>query len=75
MILLPLAEKCSKISGKVRKLTKEIQAELANCPCTGVNLPKLLQLALLFRIAQEPSHGYAIMQKLSASGLFGTPGI
>lgn len=43
---------------------------LDNCPCTGVNLPKLLQPALLSILAREPTYGYAIMQKLSESGLF-----
>lgn len=49
---------------------EEFKTPLENCPCTGANLPKLLQPALLAIIAREPAHGYAIMQKLSESGLF-----
>lgn len=53
---------------------QEFKISLKDCPCTGVNLPRLIQPALLYIIAQEPTHGYAIMQKLSESGLFGESG-
>lgn len=52
---------------------EELKTSLNNCPCTGANLPKLLQPALLSIIARQPAHGYAIMQKLADSGLFSDP--
>lgn len=55
-------------------MLEELKPSLRNCPCTGVNLPRLIQPALLYIISQEPAHGYAIMQKLAASGLFGETG-
>lgn len=52
------------------KVVEELNTLLNNCPCTGANMPKLVQPALLCILAKEPVHGYAIMQKLAESGLF-----
>jgi len=38
---------------------------LADCPCTGATLSKLVQPALLAALAQGPRHGYRIAEELA----------
>lgn len=45
---------------------------LESCPCSGGNLPKLMQPILLSIVAQAPLHGYAIAQHVMQTGLFGS---
>jgi len=40
------------------------------CPCTGANLEKLLQPAILTVLAQEDLHGYRLVQQLGTMTLF-----
>ncbi len=40
------------------------------CACSGGNLPRFVQPVLLALLAQEPAHGYALMQRLENTGLF-----
>ena len=44
---------------------------LKTCPCSGGNLPKLMQPILLSLVALEPLHGYVIAQRVMQTGLFG----
>ncbi len=44
---------------------------LEACPCSGGNLPKLMQPILLSIVAQAPLHGYVIAQRVMQTGLFG----
>ncbi|HUU69319.1 MAG TPA: helix-turn-helix transcriptional regulator [Planctomycetota bacterium] len=34
------------------------------CPCSGATLTKLVQPAILMLLAQQPLHGYAVVQRL-----------
>lgn len=43
---------------------------MENCACTGANLPRFVQPALLAIIAAGPAHGYNIMHQLAGSGVF-----
>ena len=43
---------------------------LDSCPCSGVHLPRFVQPVLLALLVQEPMHGYALRQKMLATGLF-----
>ena len=45
---------------------------LDSCACSGGNLPRFVQPVLLALVAREPMHGYALVQKLEETGLFGT---
>lgn len=54
----------------VHLAVEELKISLNKCACTGANMPKLVQPALLCIIASGPAHGYAVMQKLAESGLF-----
>ena len=44
---------------------------LDSCACSGGNLPRFVQPVLLALLAKEPMHGYALVQKLEETGLFG----
>lgn len=44
---------------------------LESCPCSGGNLPRFVQPALLAVVAREPLHGYVIARRLAETGLFG----
>jgi DNA-binding PadR family transcriptional regulator len=44
--------------------------ELAECPCSGRNLDKLIQPAVLAILAEEALHGYRIVQSLAAMPMF-----
>lgn len=45
--------------------------ELKNCACTGSNMPKFIQPAILAILSAGPAHGYVIVRALEESGLFG----
>jgi DNA-binding PadR family transcriptional regulator len=44
--------------------------EFDECPCTGRNLDRLIQPAVLTVLSQRPVHGYRIVQGLSRMPLF-----
>ena len=44
--------------------------ELAECPCSGRNLDKLIQPAVLAILAEKPLHGYLIVQSLADMPMF-----
>lgn len=43
---------------------------LQECPCTGRNLDKLIQPAVLAVLAEEPMHGYRLVQRLGRMSMF-----
>jgi DNA-binding PadR family transcriptional regulator len=45
-------------------------ANLAACPCSGRNLDKLIQPAVLAVLAEEPMHGYRLVQRLGRLSMF-----
>jgi PadR family transcriptional regulator, regulatory protein PadR len=45
-------------------------AGLQECPCTGRNLDKLIQPAVLALLAEEPMHGYRLVQRLGRMPMF-----
>lgn len=53
------------------KFEKMEDASMQNCACTGSNMPRFIQPAILAILSEGDAHGYVIMQKLAASGLFG----
>jgi DNA-binding PadR family transcriptional regulator len=44
--------------------------ELAECPCSGRNLDKLIQPAVLAILAEKALHGYRIVQSLTSMPMF-----
>ncbi len=44
--------------------------ELADCPCSGRNLDKLIQPAVLAILAEKALHGYRIVQSLANMPMF-----
>lgn len=44
--------------------------ELADCPCSGRNLDKLIQPAVLLILADGALHGYRIVQRLAEMSMF-----
>ena len=45
-------------------------ATLGECPCSGRNLDKLIQPAVLALLAGEPMHGYRLVQRLGRMSMF-----
>jgi DNA-binding PadR family transcriptional regulator len=45
-------------------------ADLQECPCTGRNLDKLIQPAVLVLLAGEPMHGYRLVKRLAQMPMF-----
>jgi len=43
---------------------------LAQCPCSGRNLDKLIQPAILAILAAKPLHGYLVVQSLTDMPMF-----
>lgn len=43
---------------------------MSDCACSGANLPRFVQPALLAIVAKGPCHGYSILRELAVSGLF-----
>jgi DNA-binding PadR family transcriptional regulator len=51
--------------------TREVPlTSLADCPCSGRNLDKLIQPAVLAILAQKALHGYRVVQDLAAMPMF-----
>jgi DNA-binding PadR family transcriptional regulator len=44
--------------------------ELSDCPCSGRNLDKLIQPAVLAILAEKALHGYRIVQNLAGMPMF-----
>ena len=44
--------------------------DLTQCPCTGMNLDKLVQPTILLLLAEQDLHGYALVQKMTNSPMF-----
>lgn len=42
-----------------------------NCACMGSSMPRFTQPAILAILAEGPAHGYEVVRRLGASGLFG----
>jgi len=45
--------------------------DLADCPCTGGTLDKLIQPAILIVLSGGPLHGYALAERLSGMPMLG----
>lgn len=43
---------------------------LNECPCSGKTLARLIQPAVMAVLADEPLHGYVIVQRLAAMSMF-----
>jgi DNA-binding PadR family transcriptional regulator len=44
--------------------------KFAQCPCTGRNLDKFMHAAILTLLAQEPLHGYELINRLARLRMF-----
>ena len=44
--------------------------DMTHCPCSGINLPRLVQPVVLALLAEEPLHGYLLIRQLAETGLF-----
>ncbi|MBN2271668.1 MAG: helix-turn-helix transcriptional regulator [Sedimentisphaerales bacterium] len=44
--------------------------KFSKCPCTGKTLAKIVQPAVLAVLAEQPLHGYLIVQRLSEMMMF-----
>lgn len=44
--------------------------ELADCPCSGGTLDRLIQPAILAVLAEGPLHGYRIAERIGEMGMF-----
>ncbi len=44
--------------------------DLTQCPCSGMNLDKLVQPTTLLFLAEQDMHGYALAQEMTASPMF-----
>ncbi|MEN6493269.1 MAG: PadR family transcriptional regulator [Thermoguttaceae bacterium] len=44
--------------------------DLANCPCTGVTLDRLIQPAILTVLAEGPLHGYRLAERIAEMPTF-----
>jgi DNA-binding PadR family transcriptional regulator len=49
---------------------REAMASLDKCPCAGRHLEKFVQPAVLSLLAEEPLHGYLLMQRLGTMPMF-----
>jgi PadR family transcriptional regulator PadR len=45
--------------------------ELAECPCEGGTLDKLVQPAILIVLSEGPLHGYGLAERISQMPMFG----
>jgi DNA-binding PadR family transcriptional regulator len=46
------------------------QLDLADCPCAGGTLDRLIQPAILIALAEEPMHGYRLAERIGEFGMF-----
>ena len=44
--------------------------DLNECPCSGKTLARLIQPAVMAVLADEPQHGYVIVQRLTGMAMF-----
>jgi PadR family transcriptional regulator len=44
--------------------------DLADCPCTGGTLDRLVQPAILLSLAEEPLHGYGLAERIGEMPMF-----
>ena len=44
--------------------------DLHDCPCSGKTLARLVQPAAMALLAEEPLHGYLVVQRLAAMRMF-----
>lgn len=44
--------------------------DLADCPCTGGTLDRLIQPAILVILAEGPSHGYRLAERIGEMPMF-----
>ena len=49
------------------KNTSQAKTDLDDCSCTGRNLDKFIQPAVLAILAKEPQHGYVVMEQVKAT--------
>jgi DNA-binding PadR family transcriptional regulator len=49
---------------------KSTELILAECPCTGKTLERLVRPAVLMMLAREPMHGFKIVQQLAGMPMF-----
>jgi PadR family transcriptional regulator, regulatory protein PadR len=52
------------------KAKRTMSDDLGNCPCTGRHTERFIQPAVLSLIAEEPLHGYLIVQRLREMPMF-----
>ena len=45
--------------------------DLAECPCTGGTLDRLIQPAILLVLAEGPAHGYRVAERIGDMASFG----
>lgn len=53
------------------KTTSQAPANLDECSCAGRNLDRFLQPAILAVLADEPLHGYSVLEHLKGMRMFG----
>lgn len=49
---------------------KNSSLNLADCPCTGGTLDRLVQPAILLALAEEPLHGYRLAERIGEMPMF-----
>lgn len=49
---------------------EKVMASLDQCPCAGRHLEKFVQPAVLSLLAEEPLHGYLLVQRLGKMPMF-----
>ncbi len=49
---------------------RKVMASLDKCPCAGRHLEKFVQPAVLSLLAEEPLHGYLLLQRLGRMPMF-----
>lgn len=49
---------------------KDVSHELADCPCMGGTLDRLVQPAILLALAEEPLHGYRLAERIGEMPMF-----
>ena len=50
---------------------KNRSLDLADCPCAGGTLDRLIQPAILLVLAEKPLHGYRLAQRIGKMPMFG----
>ena len=55
-----------KTESVTRNTTAHKVDRFGRCPCSGKNLPKLVQPAILRALSDGPLHGYALKERIAA---------